>query len=60
MTAHRPMRVLTEAAYRTSSLARQIVSRGPWEWAGKKPILFFRSGRLFTPWGSGSWGLAGE
>jgi len=36
------------------------VSRGPWEWSGKKPTLFFRSGRLHTPWGSGTWGLAGE
>ncbi|KAL1504143.1 hypothetical protein AB1Y20_010552 [Prymnesium parvum] len=51
---------LSEEAYQRSSLAQLIVSKGPWEWAGKQPMFFYRGGRLHSPWGSGSWALSGE
>ena len=43
-----------------SALAQSLVSSGPWEWEGAAPLLFFREGRVFTPWGSGTWGLASQ
>jgi len=36
------------------------VARGAWQWEGKAPIVFFRGGRVSTPWGTGTWGLAGD
>ncbi|KAL3905049.1 MAG: hypothetical protein SGPRY_011057, partial [Prymnesium sp.] len=36
-----PQPSLTEEAYRSSSLAQNIVSRGPWEWADKQVRLAF-------------------
>ena len=51
---------LTEAAFRRSALAQAAATRGPWKWAGEGPVLFYRSGRLYTPWGSGRWSLAGD
>lgn len=50
---------LTEAAYLASPLARSVVGRGPWQWAGQGPLLFYRGGRVHTPWGSGSWSVGG-
>jgi len=52
--------MLTDAAYRRSSLAQAAATRGPWKWNGNGPVLFFRGGRLHTPWGSGRWFLAGD
>ena len=51
---------LTDAAYRRSALAQAAATRGPWKWAGEGPVLFYRGGRLYTPWGSGRWSLAGD
>ena len=51
---------LTEAAYRRSPLAQAAATRGPWKWAGQGPVLFFRGGRMYTPWGSGRWSIAGD
>jgi len=42
------------------SSCQALVSRGTFTWAGKSPLIFFRGGRLHTPWGSGAWSLAGE
>ena len=52
--------VLTDAIYRRSSLAQAVVQRGPWKWGGQSPVLFYRKGRLYTPWGTGRWSLAGD
>jgi hypothetical protein len=52
--------VLTDAAYRRSPLAQAAATRGPWKWAGVGPVLFYRGGRIFTPWGSGRWSVSGE
>ena len=41
-------------------LCQAAATRGPWKWAGASPIVFYRSGRLYTPWGSGRWSLAGD
>ena len=49
---------LTRPPSKQSPLVRAIVSRGPWSWAGKSPLLFYHGGRLHSPWGSGSWSLA--
>ena len=51
---------LTDAVYRRSSLAQAAATRGPWKWGGEGPVLFFRGGRIYTPWGSGRWSLAGD
>ena len=50
---------LSEQAFHASPVARAAVSRGPWSWGGAR-IHFFRGGRLHTPWGSGTWGLASD
>ena len=50
----------TEEAYQHSKLAKAVVARGAWQWAGKTPVLFFRSGRIYTPWGSGTWSIVGD
>lgn len=51
---------LSEATYKRSRLAQAIATRGPWKWGGEGPVVFYRGGRLYTPWGSGRWSLAGE
>lgn len=51
---------LTDAAFRRSGLAQAAATRGPWKWAGKGPVLFYRGGRVYTPWGNGRWSLSGE
>ena len=51
---------MSDEAYQRSSLAHSVVARGAWQWEGKAPVVFFRGGRVFTPWGSGSWSLAGD
>ena len=50
---------LSEQAFHASPVARAAVSRGPWSWGGAR-IHFFRGGRLHTPWGSGTRGLASD
>jgi hypothetical protein len=52
--------IVTEAAFRRSRLAQAVTSRGPWKWAGEGPVLFFRGGRMHTPWGAGRWSLSGD
>ena len=49
---------LTEDGFEASPFAQSIVGRGAWQWEGKAPLLFYRGGRAYTPWGSGTWGLA--
>lgn len=56
----RSLGVLTDAAFRRSKLAQAVTSRGPWKWASEGPVLFYRGGRIHTPWGSGRWSLAGD
>ena len=48
------------AALADSALGRALPRTGPWEVDGKGPILFFTAGRLSSPWGLGSWSVAGE
>lgn len=51
---------LSEEAYGRSRLAQAIVQAGAWSWEGKSPVIFYRRGRVFTPWGSGTWSMAGD
>ena len=49
---------LDEDMYRRQPAVQRLVTQGPWTLAGASPVLFFRMGRLSTPWGSGTWGFA--
>ncbi len=50
--------LLTDETYASSALARAVVGRGAWQWEGKSPLVFYRGGRVSTPWGSGGWNVA--
>jgi len=49
---------LDEPTYLHSSVAQRLTTLGPWSLAGKPGLLFFRQGRLHSPWGGGTWGIA--
>jgi len=49
-----------ELADSGSAMASSLVLSGPWVINGKhKPIIFFRRGRVHSPWGLGSWECQG-
>ena len=43
-----------------SPLGRALVVTGPWLMNGLGPILFFRHGRVSSPWGLGHWTVEGQ
>ena len=58
--AHAAGATLDEEAYHRSATAQRLTTLGPWSFAGKSPLLFFRQGRLHSPWGGGTWGIGAD
>ena len=38
----------------------RLTTLGPWSLGGKAGLLFFRQGRLHSPWGAGTWGIGAD
>ena len=49
---------LPGSSFTNLALESQIVSVGPWSWAGENGLYFFKGGRAHTPWGSAQWAFA--
>lgn len=51
---------LTGPELTSSPLAGDVAAVARWSWGGMKPFVLKPDGALATPWGAGTWGLAGD